>query len=505
MGSAAENFDAYFKSRLEYYEEPPGDKAWDNIADKLGHKRRKRMILFIVRIAAGMLLIMSLSVGYYYYTHKISTENQSVANKTDENKQQDENVKQHVPYTHETHDENSDLTINNSSDKYDKSKHYNRQVAAESSLKNISATKSFKPEHKESLFANNYKTEGEKSAIEVTDKEPYRQTFSDFTPHQITPIEAQIIQLRNDDIIAVSQTKPDRQLSETDLIAMQNMEDIKNKDDASKQKEKWMLGGQVAPLYSYRILSSDKLNSSAIDVLNEKEKGVFAYSGGICFAYIATNRLSVQTGIQYSKYGQEKVGAVNVVNTNYNYFDNGKVFSLGGNQVYQVTISNSTGTIISSSDQSNNTLPSSISRTDLLNTNYLEFPTAENEPTYLTSENLPVYQYFDYLEIPLLLKYKIIDGRIDLNILGGLNTNILVGNKVKIENNDENIYRKTVDVNKVNYSSLAGLGIEYPLNTNLFLNFEPRFIYYLNDIDRNIRVDVHPYSFGAFAGIIYLF
>lgn len=501
MGSAAENFDAFFKNRLEHVEVPPDDKAWENIAERLGHKRRRRMVAFFIRIAAGMALIISLSIGYYFYTHHRTINVPSLTNRANEDKT---TGMHHNGISNNLNPVTGHDNISGKSDKSDANLRVEK--IRNQSSENVSVVQSFKPAKKEIFNDNNHEAE---RLVIVEHKDKGKQTdrkkFADTKLHQIAPVEAHIAQIKKDNIITISQAKPGSQLSETDMIALQNLEDLKAMDEEEKQKEKWMLGGQVAPLYTYRMLSSDQVSNSDINILNENEKGVFAYAGGICFAYLASNRLSVQTGVQYSKYGQEKVAQINVVNSNYQYFENGKVFKLGGEQVYQVTIRNSTGTISSSTSQNKYGYASSISNNDLLNTNYLDFPAAEKEPQYGNIENLPVYQYFDFLEIPLILKYKIIDSRINLNLSGGLNANILVGNKVIIENDNRDIYRKTTNINKVNYSSLAGLGIEYSLNTNLFLNFEPRFIYYLNNINENVGVNVHPYSFGAFAGISYLF
>jgi hypothetical protein len=489
MGSAAENFDAYFKNRLEHFEEPPGDKAWENIAERLGHKRRKRMVAFFIRIAAGMIMIMSLSVGYYFYTHQRPVNAPSLSSEVNKNKTtgiRDNDRSNHMP--------NAD-GYDNLSDKSNKSHFYrSEEKINEKSSENITTIQSLETQKKEALFVNN----------QLSDNKNTNPVIADYKLHKITPVEAHNIEICQDNLITLIHARPEPQLSETDLIALQNLEEIKSKDEEKRQKEKWMLGGQVAPLYTYRMLSSDKLSNSDIDALNESEKGVFAYAGGVYFAYIANSRLSFQTGLQYSKYGQEKVAQVNVVNINYQYVENGKVFAIGGDKVCQVTINNSTGTIIASSGQDKNEYASSIVKDNRLNTDYFNLPTAETSYNG-TAENMPIYQYFNFLEIPFILKYKIIDSRINLSISGGLNTNILVGNKVKIENDNQDIYKKTVDINKINYSSIAGLGIEYSLKTNLFLNFEPRFIYYINDINEGIRFNVHPYSFGAFAGISYLF
>jgi hypothetical protein len=115
-------------------------------------------------------------------------------------------------------------------------------------------------------------------------------------------------------------------------------------------------------------------------------------------------------------------------------------------------------------------------------------------------------QYFDYLEVPLTLKYKIIDRKLDFSLLGGLVTNFLVGNKITLsQNGDTRDFGKTTGINQVNYLGSVGLGFEYPVVHNFAFSIEPRFRYYLNPLDNSSQINVHPFSFGFFAGISYFF
>ena len=115
-----------------------------------------------------------------------------------------------------------------------------------------------------------------------------------------------------------------------------------------------------------------------------------------------------------------------------------------------------------------------------------------------------IIQNFDYLEVPLVLKYKIVDRKFDFSISGGVITNILVGNEVKFhQDGTDTKIGKTENIRQVNYIGSVGLGLDYPVGTELAISIEPRFRYYMNAIDRSSKLDVHPYSFGLFAGISY--
>jgi hypothetical protein len=109
---------------------------------------------------------------------------------------------------------------------------------------------------------------------------------------------------------------------------------------------------------------------------------------------------------------------------------------------------------------------------------------------------ISVRQYFDYLEIPLILKYKLIDRKMDFSFSGGMVTNFLFGNSYLIEDGQSERIGETTEINEINYIGSVGLGIEYPIVTNFAITIEPRFRYYLNAFDEASNIDVHPFSFG---------
>src|SRR4030042_7107498 len=80
-------------------------------------------------------------------------------------------------------------------------------------------------------------------------------------------------------------------------------------DEVPVEKERqtaWLIGGQFAPLYSYRDLKSESYQNYVKDQINSKESGILAYAGGVNFAVSPLKRLSIQGGFYYSKYGQAK-------------------------------------------------------------------------------------------------------------------------------------------------------------------------------------------------------
>jgi hypothetical protein len=270
-----------------------------------------------------------------------------------------------------------------------------------------------------------------------------------------------------------------------------------NKDEGTGEEKKdsrWMLGSEVAPLYSYRKIESGYLDKSAVQTMNNSEQGLMAYAGGLRVGYSAGRRLSVQSGLYYSRVGQEKNNGDAVSMDQIAYVDKANVTYL--------SIPNSTGTI-HANDNNSNRYESVISTTNSNKSDFFNpngFPVLSSGTTQITEGDITAIQYFDYLELPVTVKYKIIDRKLSFSFLGGLITNFLVNNGVQLkQNGNSESFGTTRDINKVNYQGSVGLGLDYPLMDRLYISLEPRFRYYLNPIDQ--RFNVHPYSFGLFAGI----
>ena len=197
------------------------------------------------------------------------------------------------------------------------------------------------------------------------------------------------------------------------------------------KQNRWSLGSEVAPLYSYRSTSSDYLQADKLDYLNDSESGLLAYAGGLHISFSAGRRLSVQSGIYYSRYGQEKNNVATYA-TNYPAYN-----QFEATYSKYIAVTNSTGVI--AMDQpyqefdimkaQNTDMTSNFNNSaNMNNTSNLYMSQAEDADITLT-------QYFDYLEVPLMVRYKIIDRKLDLSFSGGVVTNFLIGNTVNMEQN----------------------------------------------------------------------
>jgi hypothetical protein len=509
MGSSAEHFDAWFKERLEHFEELPREAAWENLAEKLGHTRKKRVMVFILRIAAGMALTLSLGLGYYYFIqHRgISvpaslTENQQLGHQPlpDDTKTAVTTDRKALPETASS--DNKVLPGTASPDS---------KVLPETTSPLSRHSSTVQSENFPLPLAGQTGISGQVTPVTGSDYENKSfVSYPAYLPAEINPLPATI---RNQSIIPGLALRQERKgpkpLSETDLIVAENLARMNAGGDEKNKSNDWIVGGQLAPLYSYRNLNSDNPGGQDLNKLNDLEKGVMAYAGGIALAFKPAKRWSVESGVYYSKYGQEKTD-INAVMVNRNSTsDNYETGMADGTESFiQVTITNSTGTITNQKSGGAMFFDSdkTIAHGAETNANVLNIPTEETGNNVKAPDNLTAYQYFNYLEVPLIVKYKVIDRKLDFNLLGGISTNFLAGNSVKISDDGKKYdYGETDEISKVNYSGSVGIGFEYPVLANLVFNIEPKFRYFLNPIDKSVYLNVYPYSFGLFAGISYIF
>ena len=94
----------------------------------------------------------------------------------------------------------------------------------------------------------------------------------------------------------------------------------------------------------------------------------------------------------------------------------------------------------------------------------------------------------------------------DFNILGGLNTNFLIGQNLLV--NDDGYKQdlpNNTSLDPVSYSSTFGLGMEYGILNNLNFSIEPVIKYYLTPERLPSYVGDKEYTLGIYTGLYYSF
>ncbi|MCF8307541.1 MAG: outer membrane beta-barrel protein [Bacteroidales bacterium] len=261
---------------------------------------------------------------------------------------------------------------------------------------------------------------------------------------------------------------------------------------ASKQESgRWVLGGVYTPTYAYRTTNNDNLgifNNTYQSDHNEPdsyEEALITYSGGINAQYTLNENWQLETGLYYSRFGQKK-NAASVKNEELNE---------GGKNYY---LNTSAGKV------DGNKVPEAISKE--IRGQYSASDASKEEYFISTSIDFELYQNFDYLEIPLIAKYKVYDRKFGINLVSGLNTGLLVNNETHISTEKNKLdLGQTENLRSFLNSAIAGVDFQIPLTKQFILNFEPTFKYALHSVNTSNEFGYRPYSFGVYSGVKFRF
>jgi len=280
-------------------------------------------------------------------------------------------------------------------------------------------------------------------------------------------------------------------LTEADRAIIEMNKKLYPGDSKKKEVKSWSVGALVAPAYS--VNQSSYSAEYAGSMSSQGEKYNISLGGGISVAYQAGKRWSVQSGLHYSRLNQspgsdENNALQSDVAAISNYNNKVQRESTAG----PLLMNGSAGVIriekLPASVRVSTAIESLDGRNDLL----------------LNSDNFE--QRFEYIEVPLLVRYKMIDKRWGMDMLGGFSANLLVGNEVYLNNGSSDSHvGKTKDMSRLNYSANVGFGMGYRLSNKIELRVEPQLKYYLNSLSNNPDVNFKPYSIGVYTGVSYRF
>lgn len=114
-------------------------------------------------------------------------------------------------------------------------------------------------------------------------------------------------------------------------------------------------------------------------------------------------------------------------------------------------------------------------------------------------------QVFGYVEIPVEIKYNVMRGKFDLNLVGGFSTLLLNKDEVFVETNDlTQSLGSSNNLRSINFSGNIGLDVDYSIHKNLFINISPMFKVQTNTFSKNSG-SIQPYYLGVYTGLNYKF
>lgn len=234
-------------------------------------------------------------------------------------------------------------------------------------------------------------------------------------------------------------------------------------EQTEEKRKRWELVGQFATSYTNEQTPTDYA------------QGMVNVGGSVKIGYALSKRLTVQTGVSYSRYSQEYGSPKNL------------------------KMESPTSEYFSTNSKSGRELPSHTSAGRLLQKN-----NTMSDASYALFNATPtnMEQAFGYIEIPILLQYNLLEHRLfDFFIKGGIGINRLISNNVYDTNNGRNKIGQIEGLRMINYTSQLGVGLEYQLNSVIKIHIEPTLKYHLKSLNTDENFNYKPYAIGVYTGL----
>jgi len=213
-------------------------------------------------------------------------------------------------------------------------------------------------------------------------------------------------------------------------------------DSTKVHFKRFYVGISFSPEYNYRVLNKNDsgISDSLWSVVKNMEDSIFepkfGYTGGIIFGYYVTNRISIESGVQYSNKGYKTIP----IETFYDWDE------------------------------------PSIVATNIINYYYLDIPLKVN------------YEFFKK-------RFQLITS---LGAVGNIFIKSTV--KTIAENPTELFSEEKRDndyeYNKFNISASIGIGVKYNMSERMQLRLEPVFKYALLNFDDEAYISTHLWNAG---------
>jgi len=474
MESQFEHIDQIFHYNLDNVEVKPAADAWENIMLQLNANKKKRRITYIRRIAAVFAFVITMLTGFFIAT-ELGTINTNITSTDRQN--ENLNLSTQRAGVNASPDYLTDQPINVTDD----------NISTDSGNETTAQLKNGK-QLATALNGN-------------TKNKSFQSNTKFFTPPVIDSSEVESPETTLKNNIAQSLDQPiikqpglSENMAENDGIS----NDIKNNNISlandylnnsniypeKKNNLKVKLSGVAAPIYAMASVensTNNNLNQLLSNGEGTNNTSVSAYTAGVKVNIGHGKRFSVETGIMYASLSQT------------HEFDNFERKAVALRATKSV---DSQDRMINNGNNG----PQQIGPNQPQSASTL-FET--QEVVEITENTQTINNNLEYLEIPVSVKYKLIDRKLNLNFIGGMSTHLLIAGEQQISSSKGNSSSLNIsaEVDPLKYSSHVGLGLEYPLFNGLVFLVEPTVKYYLNDIESLGQTSVNPFALGLYTGV----
>lgn len=459
--------DELIRSKLENYSVTPPAHIWEQVQHQLENRKRKTRVLWSRVTAAAAILTLAFLAGWYFNNN---TENQQVISENNIPAQQIEELLKPTDNIDPLNRGNVDV----------------EGVFAEA-VKN------------DKLLLASKSEEGNSEAVITSAVFAKGNTAITRNTAEFSKLKSRSSRFETDPFPQPTLKRQPAKYSETELIDVEKMIIDRNLQAMAEEKQDrggWKMGMYLTPGYSsYTATHSNEYEQN---MTYSSSGGNANVGGGLSVIYKTSKRLMVESGIYYAQNGQKSANTINVFAKNQ---DTEYAFAPGEVPYFINNVQLESGSMAMNSTAGVIAFTATPKGAEL--SGGFE---SMSEKTNLMVPGGEFSQVFEFMEVPLLVRYRVVGARLGIELMTGITTGFLVGNNAYIDNQYglQNI-GKTEDISTVNLSGTVGVGTSYALGKNLSFALEPRFNYYFSSINNNPNVSFKPYRIGIFTGLTYEF
>jgi hypothetical protein len=466
MQNKENKIDGLFRDKLYDHKVVPPPPVWNRINNTLDNKNRRRRIIWILGLSAAASLLFAFLAGWYF-SGEISTRGLQEATN------------------------NNTVTKSTSPSNSGQTSVSNFTTNGSNVIKQVFASNS---------SSTNTKATLKLSSIIKSDSEYTPNNSSDNKILQfLFPIKTLVKnnQGNNDQLIAMNNsdffTDADRSIIARNIYSQQIEEKQKTKRNSG-----FSVGVQASPVYRFENAGSQTQIYANINSTSSTPQYKTNVSGGIAVSYKTNKKLSFQSGVYYDEVSQNG-GQIGVTFSGQNWISDSYTEKNFLSSAKTPSEESTTNNVILSSNMgvATITMPQGTEVATTNTTNKLA-----NQAIF--SYNFS--QRAQYIQIPLIIRYRLIDQRLGLHLLGGINTDLLISNDASLSDNNKVVAKgETEGLNSLTFNSSLGLGLSYAISQHFDISLEPTMKFQLNSLSSQDSYNARPYALGIFTGITYQF